>query len=636
MDDNNDLEKFKELEVSNDSQNTEDLSNTQDTENYQINNDETLEDLNNNGIDVDNNITKSNNSNSEIINPILSNKELTDNTTDVNTSGNNMNNDNIGDDNIENNVDNSNTNDLNYNNYKEKKPFLSKKKVIIFLIIIVVLLFFLTLSTIFALLNMNKTTIISGTFIQNINVSGLSKEQAYNEVKQNLETNLSKEITLTYNDFEKAININQFSFEYDIESAVEKAYSNGRSGNIFENNFNIISALISPINIIPNYFMDDNVFNALCTEMESNFSDRLVEPSYYVEGTNLIITKGINGNTIDRNTLKNNIINYINNPSLFSQYIEIPIVYSNASEINIDKIYEEIHKEAKDAYYTTDPYVIYPHVDGVDFNISMAEAKSLLNENKDTYVIPLKITTPNITTNKIGNEAFPHLLGTYSTTYSTANTNRSTNIRLASEKINGTIVMPGELFSYNQIVGQRTASAGFKPAAVYSGGEVTTGIGGGICQVSSTLYNSVLLANLEIVERYNHGFYPGYVPVSRDATVSWGGPDFKFKNTRNYPIKIVCSGTGGTISVKIYGLKSDNEYEVEIQSYVTSWFSYKTITKEDHTLPTGTTKVLQQGSNGCYSVAYKILKQNGEIISKSLLSKDTYNPHNKIVAVGTN
>ena len=195
--------------------------------------------------------------------------------------------------------------------------------------------------------------------------------------------------------------------------------------------------------------------------------------------------------------------------------------------------------------------------------------------------------------------------------------------------------MPGEVFSYNTTVGQRTAAAGFKTAAVYSGGEVTTGIGGGICQVSSTLYNAVLLSNLEIVERYNHGFNPGYVAVSRDATVSWGGPDFKFKNTRDYPIKIVCSGTGGTITVQIFGLRGEDEYTVEIESYVTKWISYSTSTKEDPTLPTGQTKIIQNGSNGCRSVAYRILKKDGEEVSRELLSQDTYSPHNKIVAVGT-
>ena len=259
----------------------------------------------------------------------------------------------------------------------------------------------------------------------------------------------------------------------------------------------------------------------------------------------------------------------------------------------------------------------------------------MLKENQETYTIPLEISTPNITTNQIGTEAFPDLLGDFSTTYSTRNSNRSTNIRLASEKINGTVILPGETFSYNQTVGKRTAAAGFKSAAVYSNGEVTTGIGGGICQVSTTLYNAVLLSNLEIVERYNHGFQPGYVKSGTDATVSWGGPDFKFKNNRNYPIKIICSGSGGRIIIQIFGLYTDPEYEVVIQAYVTQTISYKTVYKNDSSLTKGETKVIENGSNGCKTATYKILKLNGEVVSKELISKDTYNPHNKIVARGT-
>ena len=139
---------------------------------------------------------------------------------------------------------------------------------------------------------------------------------------------------------------------------------------------------------------------------------------------------------------------------------------------------------------------------------------------------------------------------------------------------------------------------------------------------------------MQIVERCNHGFNPGYVPAGRDATVSWGGPDFKFKNSRNFPIKIVCYGSGGTINVKIYGTKEDNEPEVEIQSYITSYISPKEITQVDNSLAPGQTKVIEKGSSGCKSVCYKILKQNGNVISKTLLSSDTYNPHNKVIAVG--
>ena len=405
-------------------------------------------------------------------------------------------------------------------------------------------------------------------------------------------------------------------------------------GNIFKDNFEILNSLISGNKINPGFSYNDEAFNSLSTEMEINFSDRLIEPSYYIENNNLIIVKGKDGVVIDLNKFKSQFIYLVNNLDDTNR-LNIPVVNKTASTLDLNKIHEEIYKAPQDAHYTTNPYSIYPHSDGIDFAISMEEALNMFNSSEDTCTIPLKVLTPNVTTNDIGQEAFPDLLATFSTTFATSNTSRATNIRLATSKINGTVIMPGEVFSYNQTVGQRTIAAGFKGAAAYSGGKVVTEIGGGICQVSSTLYNSVLLANLEIVERYNHGFLVGYVPAGRDATVSWGGPDFKFKNNRNYPVRVVSSVSGGTILIQIYGLKSDNEYEVELQSSITGYIKYRTIEQKDPNLKKGTTKVIESGSSGCNSVCYRILKQNGVVIDKQLLSNDTYNPHNRIVAVGT-
>lgn len=407
------------------------------------------------------------------------------------------------------------------------------------------------------------------------------------------------------------------------------------AGNIFQNNYEIVLSMLFGINVNPGFSYSEETLDSLISEIETNLSDRLIESSYYIENNNLVLSKGRDGVVIDRNALKSELVYLVNNLYYTVDTLIIPVKQKTAAPLDVVKIHEEIYRAPQDAYYTTNPYVVHPHVDGVDFAISVEEAIGVFNVSQEQCVIPLKVLSPSVTTNQIGPEAFPNLLGTYSTTFSTRNVNRSTNIRLATSKINGIVIMPGETFSYNQTVGKRTAAAGFKSAAVYSGGEVTTGIGGGICQVSSTLYNAVLLANLEIVERYNHGFNPGYVPAGRDATVSWGGPDFKFKNTREYPIKLICSVSGGTILTQVFGLKSDNEYEVEIESYITSYIKYKTIQKNDATLAKGKTKVIQSGSNGCKAVAYRILKQNGEVISKTLLSQDTYNPHNKIVAVGT-
>lgn len=553
-----------------------------------------------------------------------------------NPDDNNVNNS----DNIENGVSNiSSDEELKEKKFEIKNQVSEKshKKTIIGISIalIIIILLFILLSTIFAIVTSYKKTIINGVSIKDINVSGLTKEQALDEITKSFNEKLSKDLTLKHNEYEINIFPEQFNVSFDLEKAVDMAYSKGRSGNIFQNNYEIIISRISGIKITPGFTYNEDSFKSLVAEIETNLSDRLVEPSYYIDGNNLILTKGKDGVVVDSEKLKNDIIYAVNNIDNSENTIEIPTIYKTASTLDINKIHSEVYRAPQDAYYTTNPYAVYPHVDGIDFKISVEEAINGYNVSQDSFQIPLKVLSPNVTTNQIGTEAFPNLLASFSTSFSTRNTNRSTNIRLATSKINGTVVMPGETFSYNQTVGRRTAAAGFKEAGVYSGGEVTTGIGGGICQVSSTLYNSVLLSNLEIVERYNHGFNPGYVPAGRDATVSWGGPDFKFKNSRAYPIKIDATVSGGTILIKIWGLKGDNEYDVEIQSYITSYIQYKTIEKKEPSLAKGTTKVTQSGSNGCRSVCYRILKQNGNVISKTLISNDTYSPHNKIVAVGT-
>lgn len=514
------------------------------------------------------------------------------------------------------------------------KPVSKKTLIIVSVVSFCVILLLAIFSTVFALVNINNDKIIQGISIKGIDVSGLSQEQALEKITKVAEEKLSQNIDLVKDDYRTTIVPTQLESNFDFESSVKSAYSIGRSGNIIKNNYDIISSYLFKTDIIPSFSYNEDFIDNLINEIQDALPDKLINPSYSIENDKLVITKGVNGYEVNSNLLKLKVISALSDFKTNINEIEIPVQEGIAESIDLEKIYNEIHKEPQDAYFTKDPYTVHPHVDGVDFAISMEDAKKLLEEDKETYEIPLKITSPKVTTSQIGSEAFPNLLANYSTTYSTSNVNRSTNIRLASNKINGIVLMPGQTFSYNSTVGRRTPEAGFKPAAVYLGGEVTTDYGGGICQVSSTLYNSVLLSNLQIVERYNHGFNPGYVPAGRDATVSWGGPDFKFKNNRKFPIKIVCSGGGGTINVKIYGVKEDGEPEVEIQSYITSYIQYKEIQQVDNSLSAGQTKVIEKGSNGCRSVCYKILKKNGQVISKTLLSSDTYNPHNRVVAVG--
>ena len=523
----------------------------------------------------------------------------------------------------------------NNSNGTFKEPKKKHTKGIVITICILILLIILgVLSTVFALLNINSDKIISGISILGIDVSGFTQEEATAKVSENLNSRLETNLVFSHNGALYNVLPSQLECSYDISKAVSEAYSCGRNGNIFKNNFDILNTLINKVDINVDFSYNNDLYESVVTQMNTNFEDGLKQSSYTIDGNNLIITSGKAGNVIISEKLKDLIVDKLTSTNYNTDPIEVPVEEAQPDPIDIDKIHSEIYKEAKDAYYTKDPFAVYPSSNGLDFDISVDEAKQMVSTPSETYTIPLKTLYPDVTTNEIGTEAFPDKLATYSTSYASSNANRSTNIALAASKINGTVLMPGEEFSFNGTVGKRTAANGFKTATVYSNGQVTTDYGGGICQVSSTLYNTVLKANLEITNRVNHTFTVGYVPIGLDATVSWGSPDFKFKNNRSYPIKIVATTSNKRLTISVFGLKEDVEYEVELVSYKTGTIPYSTVYTTDSSLGKGKTKVVQSGSNGATSVAYKILKLNGKEVSRTLLSKDRYSPHNQIIARG--
>lgn len=514
-----------------------------------------------------------------------------------------------------------------------------QKKLKSFLLLLIPLFIFAILvgilSTVFALINRDNETIFSGISIQGIDVSNLTIDEAKRKVSSIIGNHISEEISLQHNDFQTVILPEQFGVSFDVDSAVEQAYYIGKSDNLIKNNYTILSLLLKNYNISPSINYDEDLLNSLIDSINAQLPDRVVNSGYSIDGTNLIITSGKDGILISSSDLKDEILSFLNDISSKNETINIPVNNVGAEPINLDAIYKDIFKLPVDASYTTNPYVVYPSSNGLDFAISMEEAKAIISNQQDEYTIPLKITYPNVTTNQIGNEAFPDLLSQFSTSFTSSGYNRSNNIILSSAKLNGLVLMPGEEFSYNQAVGQRTRAAGFREAGAYSNGKVVQEVGGGICQVSSTLYNAVLYANLEIVERTNHYFNPGYVKAGLDATVSWGGPDFRFRNNRNYPIRIVTDTSGKKLKVYIYGLKTDDDCTVVLDPRYISSVPYKTTYQNDASLATGETRVISSGSNGCKTATYKyVYDKNGTLISSECISRDTYSPHNKVVAVG--
>lgn len=510
---------------------------------------------------------------------------------------------------------------------------------IVFICIAIIIMIF---STIFAFLNISSNKIAKGVSVKNIDLSGLTIEEAKNKLSEALNIELNVALELDYQDFKTTFDTNQIEYSYKIDDAVTEAYEVGRDKSLIENNYNLLKANLFGNNLEINSNYNEESLSYIVKDIGTKLPGLVEEPSYYREDKELVIEKGNDGIEVNSEQLKNDILEDIKNRNAneiqadtTARKIDIPVNEKKASAIDIDKIYSEVHCEPKDAYYETDPFKIYKEEDGVDFAISVDEAKEKISsEDKTEYRIPLKLTPAKKTINDIGTEAFPYKISEFPTRYDATNINRTQNLSLATGKINGTVLMPGETFSYNQVVGKRTIDAGYKDAKIYENGKVVDGLAGGICQVSSTLYNAVLLANLEIVERTNHSFTTSYVKAGRDATVVYGVKDFQFKNNRNYPIKIEGSVGSGILTFKIHGIKEETEYEVKIVPYTTGTIPYTTQTITDTSLQPGETVIEQSGHAGCKVTTYKQLWLNGTMVSNELLSNDTYNAMQTIIRVG--
>ena len=227
----------------------------------------------------------------------------------------------------------------------------------------------------------------------------------------------------------------------------------------------------------------------------------------------------------------------------------------------------------------------------------------------------------------------------FSTSFSGSTSNRKYNIRFGAEKINGTVLKPGEVFSANQTLGKRTKANGWKSAGAYEGGEVVQQAGGGVCQLSSTLYNAVLMADLKIVERRNHSMPVHYVDKGRDATINSVGNeiDFKFENDTDGDIIIIAFTSGNTLTMQIYGLPMDTEEydEIRIRTKRTGTTAIEDKITYDDTKPVTYRKVDKKGSTGYTYRTYKEFYKNGKLVNSIDLGVSTYRMFPNEVTEGT-
>lgn len=280
--------------------------------------------------------------------------------------------------------------------------------------------------------------------------------------------------------------------------------------------------------------------------------------------------------------------------------------------------------------------------DGLEVQVdSTAEKiqKALLDskaEGKDTIEVEadVQVTEPKFTQEEASQ--CTDLLGKYATTYATYQVERSSNVATAAGRINGTVLEPGETFSTIKVIKDRTEANGYKSAPEYSSGKVVSGIGGGVCQVSTTLYNAVLNAELKVVERSPHSMVVAYVPVSRDAAISGDYKDFKFKNNTDYPVYIMGSASGGVLSFRVYGHETREEgREISFESEITDTIQPgKEVVTEDPTLPASYRTVTQSAHVGYKAKLWKIVKVNGVQTDKVQVNTSAYNASPQYVTVG--
>lgn len=535
-------------------------------------------------------------------------------------------------------------NDKRSNISEGKDTYKTRKKTIVIScsIVFVLIIAFVVIS----IINKLNNNIFKGVRFERIDLSGMTIIEADKVLTDYASSVYDKSVIIYQNDkilFE--VTAEELGIKIDTATSQKEIFEFARKGNVVENNFNAIKSWLVGQEFKLNYEYDVQKASVISSKLFSQIEDAVVDDTYTVNGNKLIITKGKAGLDIDKDEIIQDLLGiFVSNNSQNTFRYDIKTLQRSPKALDVDVVYAQVHKQAKDAKIdeTTNPPVYESHENGVDFDKEILRNLLNLEENNvegKEIEFELTIVEPNVKLSDLRDELYSDLLGTYSTTFSTGAdyANRNDNIRIASECMNGTIIMPGETFSFNKTVGNcGLASRGFKMATIYSGGKIEQGIGGGICQVSSTLYNAVIYANLEIVQRDNHGFTVSYVACSRDATIYYPYLDLKFKNTREYPIKIVAEYNGaGILTVSIYGTKQENEYEVSIESYILTRTSKSTTYVNDNTIEKG--KMVQDtiGQDGFTSIAYKVVKKDGKIVSKTVLSNDTYLPLNDVIRVGT-
>lgn len=433
--------------------------------------------------------------------------------------------------------------------------------------------------------------ILDNVYAAGINLGNMSQQDAVKALQGVADSYTTEKLTVELPDCKLVLSPEETKASLDVNKLAEDAWNYGRDGNVLERiRARADGGLTSyTFELTPYLNLDTEYIQKLLAQLSTDVSSQLTQPAIQVtgqrpadgeeeaEGQKMTITMGTADRSIDTDSLYEQIMD---------AYLEsnfAPIVVSYAETLpempDLQEVYDTYCTPAVDAILDENTYDVTPEIAGYGFILE--DVQKQVDEAEEGQVIEVAFQTlePEITEASLKENLFQDILGQCSTKH-TYNPPRTNNLVLACEAVDGYIVKPGEVFSFNEVVGERTAAKGYQEATIYSGGQSVPGLGGGVCQVASTIYCCALYADLEIVERTCHQFYTPYVPhLGMDATVYWGSLDFKFRNNTDYPIRIEADTSDGYVNVTLWG-KDTKSYTVDIESEIIATYPWSTQYRE--------------------------------------------------------
>lgn len=461
--------------------------------------------------------------------------------------------------------------------------------------------------------------VTSGVKMNNISMGGKTREEVSGLLDQEIAQ--PKVITISASDEEIELDLNSAGFSIEKEATMEAVCTVGK------NNFwQSLKTRLFGQTITPQVNFDREMFNTVMDALltERNLNAKKFE--YTLEEQVAQITLKPDAVSYDTAKLYDEILaDYPQFAQVYPMQVTgavIPTVEEITAAINVPVIDAKIEKiDGKNR--------VVPHQVGLSVDETVLAQK--LEEGEAIFTVPVTVLKPRVYTDDLGTDAFPNRLSTFTTYYNEAEVSRSTNVKLAAKKVNGTVLNSGDIFSFNKVVGKRSYENGFKDAKIFLSDKVVDGTGGGICQVSSTIYPAVLYSNLKIVERRNHNFVVSYAKAGVDATVVYGSIDFKFQNNTQNPIRVKAVASGGAMTVEIWGTKEHNN-TVEITTQQLGSTPRGVKYEYNEAIAPGEENVIQAGYDGVKVQTYRIVKDaNGAVIRTDNLGVSNYVPLNKII-----